>query len=417
MAHRSKSSPGKRDHYEVLGVSREATPEDIKKAYRRLAMQWHPDRNPDQKQLSEEKFKEASEAYSVLSDPQKKAHYDQFGHAGVGEVGGFGGFDPTIFSEFNDILGDFFGGGDMFGAGTNRRRTRAQRGADLRYDLKLTFEEAAFGTKTRIKIPRTEACPTCGGSGVKPGTHPSTCRSCGGRGALRYQQGFLTISRTCPACSGTGKEITDPCKNCRGDGRVRVEKTLSVSIPAGVDAESRLRITGEGEAGVQGGPPGDLYVFLHVAPHSFFERQGHDLICTLPISFSQAALGAHLDASDDREAAFAAFQAERLPNARAIQAMALENYLEMRDRVDDDDYLLQRALEMRLASRHPDRFVPRYAMVTFRRMPYALAFERGQLQRDLLVELTRGHDSLDTLDWDAVDATVRERLSPLPADA
>ena len=295
MAHRSKSSPGKRDYYAVLGVSREATPEDIKKAYRRLAMQWHPDRNPDQKELSEEKFKEASEAYSVLSDPQKKAHYDQFGHAGVGEVGGFGGFDPTIFSEFNDILGDFFGGGDMFGAGTNRRRTRAQRGADLRYDLKLTFEEAAFGTKTRIKIPRTEACPACGGSGVKPGTHPSTCRSCGGRGALRYQQGFLTISRTCPACSGTGKEITDPCKNCRGDGRVRVEKTLSVSIPAGVDAESRLRITGEGEAGVHGGPPGDLYVFLHVAPHSFFERQGHDLICTLPISFSQAALGAHLE--------------------------------------------------------------------------------------------------------------------------
>ena len=295
MAHRSKSSPEKRDYYEVLGVSREATPEDIKKAYRRLALQWHPDRNPDLKQESEEKFKEAAEAYSVLSDPQKRAQYDRFGHSGAGGPAGFGGFDPTVFSEFSDVLGDIFGFGDMFGAGTQRRRTRAQRGADLRYDLKLSFEEAAFGTKTRIKIPRTETCPTCGGNGAKPGTHPTTCRSCGGRGAIRHQQGFLTISRTCPTCSGMGKEITDPCKNCRGEGRVRVEKTLGVNIPAGVDSESRLRVTGEGEAGVHGGPPGDLYVFLHVEEHSFFEREGNDLLCTVPISFSQAALGTAIE--------------------------------------------------------------------------------------------------------------------------
>jgi molecular chaperone DnaJ len=295
MAHRSKSSPDKRDYYEVLGVSREATAEDIKKAYRRLALQWHPDRNPDLKQESEEKFKEASEAYSVLSDPQKRAQYDRFGHSGVGSAAGFGGFDPTTFSEFSDVLGDIFGFGDVFGAGAQRRRTRVQRGADLRYDLKLSFEEAAFGAKTRIKIPRTETCPTCGGSGAKPGTHPTTCRSCGGRGAIRHQQGFLTISRTCPTCAGTGKEITDPCKNCRGEGRVRVEKTLGVTIPAGVDAESRLRITGEGEAGSHGGPPGDLYVFIHVEEHSFFEREGNDLLCTVPISFPQAALGTEIE--------------------------------------------------------------------------------------------------------------------------
>jgi len=298
MAHRSKSSPEKRDYYEVLGVSREATAEDIKKAYRRLALQWHPDRNPDQKQEAEEKFKEASEAYSVLSDAQKRAQYDRFGHAGVAGVGGpggFGGFDPTIFSEFSDVFGDFFGMGDLFGAGAQRRRTRAQRGADLRYDLKLSFEEAAFGAKTRIKIPRTETCPTCGGSGAKPGTQPTTCRSCGGRGAVRHQQGFLTISRTCPTCAGTGREITDPCKNCRGEGRVRIEKTLAVTIPAGVDSESRLRITGEGEAGSQGGPPGDLYVFIHVEEHSFFEREGNDLVCTVPISFPQAALGTEIE--------------------------------------------------------------------------------------------------------------------------
>jgi molecular chaperone DnaJ len=295
MAHRSKSSPEKRDFYEVLGVSRGATADEIKKAYRRLAMQWHPDRNPDQTHAAEEKFKEAAEAYSILSDPQKRAAYDRYGHAGVGTPAGFGGFDPSTFSEFSDILGDFFGFGDVFGGGGQRRRTRAQRGSDLRYDLKMTFEEAAFGTKTRIKIPRTESCPTCSGSGAKSGTQPTTCGSCGGRGAVRHQQGFLTISATCPTCSGTGQVISDPCKNCRGSGRVHVEKTLSVTIPAGVDSESRLRISGEGEAGSRGGPPGDLYVFIHVEEHPFFQRDGADLYCRMPISFSQAALGAQIE--------------------------------------------------------------------------------------------------------------------------
>jgi len=295
MAHRSKSSPEKRDFYEVLGISRGASPDEIKKAYRRLALQWHPDRNPDQKHESEEKFKEAAEAYSILSDPQKRAAYDRFGHAGVGTSSGFGGFDPATFSEFSDILGDFFGFGDLFGGG-QRRRTRAQRGADLRYDLSLKFEEAAFGTKTRLKIPRTENCSTCGGSGAKAGTQPTTCKTCGGRGAIRHQQGgFLTISRTCPTCGGIGQTNSDPCKNCRGEGRVQVEKTLSVTIPAGVDSESRLRISGEGEAGARGGPPGDLYVFIHVEDHPVFARDGSDLFCKVPITFSQAALGAQIE--------------------------------------------------------------------------------------------------------------------------
>jgi molecular chaperone DnaJ len=298
MTQRSKSSPEKRDFYEVLGVSRGATPEEIKKAYRRVAMQWHPDRNPE-KLEAEEKFKEAAEAYSVLSDPQKRAQYDRYGHAGVRMPAGFGGFDPSTFSEFNDILGDFFGVGDIFGGsgGGGRRRSRAQRGADLRYDLRLTFEEAAFGAKTRLKIPRTETCPTCSGSGAKPGTQPTACKTCQGRGAVRHQQGFLTISRTCPACSGVGQVNPDPCKNCHGQGLIQVEKTLSVTIPAGVDSESRLRIPGEGEAGARGGPSGDLYVFVHVEDHPFFERNGSDLLCRVPISFAQAALGAQIEVS------------------------------------------------------------------------------------------------------------------------
>ena len=297
MTQRSNSSAEKRDFYEVLGVSRSASVEEIKKAYRRLALQWHPDRNPSQKHEAEEKFKEAAEAYSILSDPQKRAQYDRFGHAGVGAASGFGGFDPSTFSEFDDILGDFFGFGDMFGGmgGGSRRRARAQRGADLRYDLKLTFEEAAFGTKTRLKIPRTETCSTCSGSGLKPGTQPAKCRTCHGRGAIRQQQGFLTISRTCPTCSGAGQVNSDPCRSCRGEGRAQAEKILSVTIPAGVDSESRLRISGEGEAGARGGPSGDLYVFVHVESHPFFERDGDDLLCRVPISFSQAALGAQID--------------------------------------------------------------------------------------------------------------------------
>ncbi|MBI4443438.1 MAG: molecular chaperone DnaJ [Acidobacteria bacterium] len=295
MTDRSEVLNGKRDYYEVLGVPRNASLEEIKKSYRRLAMQWHPDRNPDNNKESEEKFKEASEAYSVLSDPQKRAGYDRYGHAGIPASGGFGGFDPTIFSEFSDILGDFFGFGDLFGATGRRRPSRARHGADLRYDLTISFEEAAFGVKTRIKIPRTEACSVCGGNGAKPGTSPVACRHCGGSGAMRYQQGFLSVSRTCGSCSGTGSVVSDPCKSCRGQGRVRVEKTLQMNIPAGVDSESRLRIPGEGEAGVHGGPPGDLYVVLHVQEHSFFEREDHNLICTIPISVTQAALGAKVE--------------------------------------------------------------------------------------------------------------------------
>ena len=295
MDNRSNRLNHQSDYYEVLGVSRSASPEEIKKAYRRLAMQWHPDRNPDDKKSAEENFKKAAEAYSILSDPQKRVQYDRFGHAGVSGTGGFGGFDPTIFSEFSDILGDFFGFGDFFGAGTQRRRTRAQRGNDLRYDLTIGFEEAVFGTKTRIKIPHSQTCSVCGGSGAKAGTQAVPCRTCGGRGAVRYQQAFLTISRTCSACSGTGQVLDDPCKNCRGEGRVRGEKTLSVNVPAGVDSGSRLRIVGEGEAGLQGGPPGDLYVFVHVQDHPIFERDGDDLVCTIPASFAQAALGATIE--------------------------------------------------------------------------------------------------------------------------
>lgn len=294
MPDRSEVLNGKRDYYEVLGVPRNASVEEIKKAYRRLAMQWHPDRNPDNHKESEEKFKEAAEAYSALSDPQKRAEYDHYGHVGM-PTAGFGGFDPAIFSEFSDILGDFFGFGDLFGTGSRRGRSHTQRGADLRFDLTISFEEAAFGVKTRIKIPRTELCTVCNGSGAKPGTRPIACRHCGGSGHLRYQQGFFSVSRTCGACSGTGTVIAEPCKNCQGTGRVRVEKTLGVNVPAGVDSESRLRIPGEGEAGVHGGPPGDLYVVLHVQEHPFFQREDHHLICTIPISFTQAALGANVE--------------------------------------------------------------------------------------------------------------------------
>ena len=286
---------GKRDYYEVLGVSREATDQEIKKAYRRIALQHHPDRNPENKEVSEETFKEAAEAYSVLSDSQKRAQYDRYGHAGVAGSGGFTGFDPSTFSEFSDILGDFFGFGDLFGTATGGRRTRAQRGADLRYDLTIGFEEAAFGVKARIKIPRTEVCPTCGGNGAKPGTHPTACRSCGGRGSVRYQQGFLTISRTCPHCGGLGQVLADPCKHCHGKGQVRVEKTMDIHVPAGVNSESRLRISNGGEAGLHGGPSGDLYVVIHVQEHRFFEREEDNLICTVPLSFSQAALGTKME--------------------------------------------------------------------------------------------------------------------------
>lgn len=284
----------KRDYYEVLGVSRNGTEQEIKSAYRKMAMRYHPDKNPGDMK-AEEKFKEAAESYSVLSDPGKRAAYDRFGHQGVnGPVGGFSGFDPTIFSDFSDILGDFFGLGDVFGTGAGRRRSSVERGADLRYDLQITFEEAAFGVKTKIRIPRLEMCKECGGSGAQKGTGPTTCPQCQGRGQVRHQQGFLVISRTCGQCRGTGQTINNPCRECRGQGRVRNEKTLEIKIPAGVDAGSRLRISGEGESGAYGGEPGDLYVVVNVKEHDYFERDGADLYCMMPVSFSQAALGGEI---------------------------------------------------------------------------------------------------------------------------
>ncbi len=292
----------KRDYYEVLGVSRSANDQEIKSAYRRLALQYHPDRNPDNPD-SEEKFKECSEAYAVLADREKRAMYDRFGHAGVGAAGagapgGFG-FDPTIFQDFTDILGDFFGFGDLFGAagGGGRRRTRAQRGPDLRHDLTLEFEDAAFGCMENIKIRRHETCEACQGSGAAPGSSPTRCRTCNGRGqVITSRQGFLTFSvaRTCPTCGGAGSTIATPCPKCRGEQRVLQERTIQVTVPAGVEDGTRIRYAGQGEAGVYSGPPGDLYIILHVKEHKFFERDGKDLYCGIPISFGQAALGTEL---------------------------------------------------------------------------------------------------------------------------
>jgi molecular chaperone DnaJ len=280
----------KRDYYEVLGVSRTAGDQEIKSAYRKLALQHHPDRNPGNKD-AEESFKEAAEAYSVLSDAQKRANYDRFGHAGVGGAGA-GGFDPNVFSDFSDILGDIFGFGDFFGGG--RRGSRVQRGADLRYDLELKFEEAAFGITRKIKVPRHEACSECSGSGGAKGSAPTTCQTCNGYGQVRFQQGFFSITRTCGQCHGSGKVIKNRCTTCHGDGRVVREKVLELKIPAGVDNGSKLRVSGEGDAGGQGGPPGDLYVVLNVHEHEFFERREHDLFCHIPVSFPQAALGAQI---------------------------------------------------------------------------------------------------------------------------
>lgn len=280
----------KRDYYEVLNISPQASEEEIKKAYRRAALRWHPDRNPDNKLEAEERFKEVTEAYGVLIDPYKRAAYDRYGHAGVGAQP-FTGFDQSIFADFADIFGDFFSFEDLFGLGGGRRRTRARRGADLRYDLEISFEEAAHGLTTKIKIPRTETCSACQGSGARKGTGPAPCTACHGRGQLRYQQGFFTLTRTCPQCKGTGQVIPDPCPTCRGEGHVRRERTLEVKIPSGVDTGTRLRIAGEGEAGSKGGPAGDLYVVLRVKEHPFFERRENHLYCSIPISFPQAALG------------------------------------------------------------------------------------------------------------------------------
>jgi molecular chaperone DnaJ len=281
----------KADYYDVLGVDRTATDTQIKSAYRKLALQYHPDRNPGNKE-AEEKFKEAAEAYAVLADPQKRGMYDRFGHAGVSSGAGAGGFDPTIFADFSDIfagLGDAFGLGDIFGA--RRRRGGPQRGADLRYDLEITFEESAKGTETKVQIPREETCESCSGSGAAPGTSSETCAQCRGTGQLRYQQGFLTVARPCPNCRGTGKVIPKPCTTCRGAGRVGRERQLTVKIPPGIATGQRLRLYGEGEHGSAGGPPGDLYVVVHVQEHPFFHREGDDLYCELPISFPTMALG------------------------------------------------------------------------------------------------------------------------------
>lgn len=285
----------KRDYYEILGVPRDATPEQIKSAYRKAALRWHPDRNPDNHKEAEERFREATEAYSVLSDPQKRAAYDAYGHAGLrGQVVFDADFGRSIFEEFQDIFGDLFGFEQIFGGGRGRRSNRPQRGSDLRYDLKLSFEEAARGTRTKIKVPRLEVCTTCRGSGARPGTQRSSCQTCGGRGQVVYQQGFFTLTRTCPVCHGQGQVIRELCPNCRGEGRLQVERTVEVRIPAGVDSHTRLRIAGEGEAGRNGGPPGDLYVVLEVEEHPFFERRNSDLYCTIPINIAQAALGTEI---------------------------------------------------------------------------------------------------------------------------
>lgn len=280
----------KRDYYEILEVSRDANLDDIKRAYRKMALRYHPDKNPDNPE-AEEKFKEAAEAYSVLSNSDKRANYDRFGHAGVSGTPFDAGFDSAIFSDFSDILGGLFGFGDLFGRSGARGRTRAQRGNDLQYELKISFMETAFGTSTKIKIPILETCPACSGSGAAAGTGPTTCPTCGGRGQQLYSQGFFTISRTCSHCNGSGRIIRNPCSDCHGRGRVRREKTIEVKIPAGVSSGTRLRLQGEGEAGLQGGLPGDLYILIYADEHPFFQRDGLDLYLEYPLSFAQAALG------------------------------------------------------------------------------------------------------------------------------
>jgi molecular chaperone DnaJ len=284
----------KRDYYEVLGVSKTASEQDIKSAYRRLAVKYHPDKNPNDAS-AEEKFKEAAEAYGVLQDSEQRRRYDRFGHAGVSAGAGAGSWGAPGFGGIEDILGDLFGFGDVFGGSrSGSRRSAAQRGADLRYDLEITLEEAANGMTAQLRIPRLEGCETCKGSGAAPGTHAESCQTCGGTGQVRYQQGFFSVARTCGTCRGAGQVIKTPCKECKGAGRVQKEKQMEVKIPAGVETGSRLRVQGEGEAGTQGGPAGDLYVVIHVAEHEEFERQGSNLYEAVPITFAQAALGADI---------------------------------------------------------------------------------------------------------------------------
>ncbi len=286
----------KRDYYDVLGVARDASEEEIKKAYRKLAMKYHPDRNQgDKAKQAEEKFKEVKEAYEILTDANKRAAYDRFGHAGVDPSagGGFGGFRGAegmgSFAEaFGDIFGDIFGGG-------RGGRSSAYRGADLRYNMEITLEQAAKGFTTEIRVPAWDTCDTCHGSGAKPGTSPKTCTMCGGAGAVRMQQGFFSIQQTCPTCRGSGKVIADPCHACNGAGRIKRNKVLEVNIPAGIDEGQRIRLSGKGEPGVNGGPPGDLYVEIRLKPHEVFQRDGDDLHCEVPVSIVTAALGGDVE--------------------------------------------------------------------------------------------------------------------------
>ncbi len=288
----------KRDYYEVLELNRTATDQEIKSAYRRLAVRFHPDKNPGDIE-AEEKFKEAAEAYAVLSVAEQRQRYDRFGHAGVASGAG-AGWGAQGFGGIEDILGDLFGFGDVFGTGGGRasgsgqRRSTAQRGADLRYDLEIPLEEAASGMTAHLRLPKLEQCEVCKGSGAAEGTQPETCATCNGAGQVRYQQGFFSVARICATCRGTGQLIKTPCKNCKGAGRIEREKMLEVKVPAGVETGSRLRITGEGEAGTQGGPAGDLYVVIHVAEHEQFERQSSNLYSSVPLTFTQAALGAEI---------------------------------------------------------------------------------------------------------------------------